>query len=97
MRLEDLRDIFRNGGHVVSPRDDVDERAAAWYFECAVGTLANWRTNGKGPPWIRLPSGIKYPIGGLANYLESLVRREGRRSSHARSRRFMIRASGLIR
>jgi len=72
--LEDLRARFEAAGHTVSARDDVDVRAAAWFTSYAIGTLANRRSEGKPPAYVPLPCGPRYPITGLVEFVESLVR-----------------------
>lgn len=37
----------------------------------SLGTLANWRSAGIGPPFIRLGSGIGYPLSGLRDWIEA--------------------------
>lgn len=73
MQLDKVRAEFEAAGHRVSVRDDVDERAAAWFLDAAPKTLANWRYLRKGPPYVPLPSGARYPIAGLFSWLEANV------------------------
>lgn len=74
MRLDELRRKFEDAGHRVSVRDDVDARAAAWFTGYKVSTLANRRSKGKEPCYIDHPSGVRYPIACLVEWLESMVR-----------------------
>lgn len=74
MQLEALRAKFEAAGHHVSARDDVDVNALAWFIEYPVSTLRNWRSQKKGPPYIVLACGVRYPLVGIAAWLESLVR-----------------------
>ena len=73
MLLEDVRAKFVAAKHHVSPRDDVDAAAAAWFLERAPKTLANWRSKKIGPVYIDLGRGIRYPLIGLLEYLERLI------------------------
>ena len=74
MQLDQVRSQFEAAGHRVSIRDDVSESAAAWFLDCQPKTLANWRALRKGPLYVRLPSGVRYPIHGLFLFLESIMR-----------------------
>ena len=52
----------------------VDERAAAkWLGDLAPRTLANWRSQGRGPRFIRVGRLIRYDIGDLEVYLASRI------------------------
>jgi hypothetical protein len=42
--------------------DYVDEEELAQEFEVTVGTLRRWRRRKIGPPWVRGPGGVIYPI-----------------------------------
>ncbi|MFH0025054.1 hypothetical protein ACFZAC_26150 [Pseudomonas fluorescens] len=33
-----------------------------WNGATTIGTLANWRSKGKGPPFIKFGSSVRYPI-----------------------------------
>ena len=74
MLLDELRARFEQAGHRVSPRDDVDAAAVSWFLEHSVGTLRNWRSQGKGPPYITLGCGVRYPLTGLVQWLAQQVR-----------------------
>jgi predicted DNA-binding transcriptional regulator AlpA len=53
--------------------------AAARYIGVAVGTLANWRTRGEGPPYVKLgKASVRYDRGDIDGYLKA--RRVGTRS-----------------
>ena len=70
MQLDVVRARFENAGHRVSPREDVNEAAAAWFLNMSPGTLRNWRGQGRAPAYVKLASGIWYPIEGLLDFLE---------------------------
>jgi hypothetical protein len=36
-----------------------------WGGAVTTGTLANWRTQGKGPPFVKLGSKVRYPVAPL--------------------------------
>jgi len=74
MRTDELRKRFEDAGHLVSPRYDVTPEAAAWFLGSKIGTLRNWRSQSRGPAFICLPCGVRYPLAGLVEYLEQLVR-----------------------
>ena len=75
MQLDKVRAEFEAAGHHVSIRDDVDAAGAAWFLDCRPKTMANWRSSHRGPPYVRLPSGVRYPIAGLFSWLqENLIR-----------------------
>jgi hypothetical protein len=38
------------------------EVAERWNSAVTVGTLANWRAQGKGPPFIKFGSRVRYPL-----------------------------------
>jgi len=46
----------------------VDEKAAAQILGCARMTLANWRCQGKGPPYLKIFRSIRYPLAGLLTW-----------------------------
>ena len=75
MKIEEICAQFEAAGHHVSVRGDVDEHAAAWFLECAVKTLRNWRCPSlrRGPPYVPLPCGVRYSIAGLFAWLEAKV------------------------
>lgn len=68
-QIDQVRDEFRAAGHYVSPRDDVNDVAAAWFLGSTPKTLANKRCAKIGPPCWKLDCGIRYPIRGLLDYL----------------------------
>lgn len=39
-----------------------------WNDAVTVGTLANWRTQGKGPPFIKFGSRVRYPLAKLEQW-----------------------------
>ena len=62
-----------------SPSILVDERPgalspprAAAYLDTTVGTLAQWRYRGEGPPFVRLGRKIVYRVESLDAYLRDL-------------------------
>ena len=75
MQLDGVRAKFEAAGHSVSVRGDVSEVAAAWFLDCSVKTMRNWRSMRKGPPYLKLPSGVRYPIAGLFTWCEANVTR----------------------
>ena len=51
MLLDVMRMRFTDAGYTISPRDDVDSRAAAWFLGKSEKTLANWRSEKRGPAY----------------------------------------------
>ena len=51
----------------------VDERGAAEIVGCAPRTLANWRSQRRGPRFIRVGRLIRYRIEDLESYLDSRI------------------------
>jgi hypothetical protein len=45
----------------------------ATLLDCTQGTLANWRSKGKGPPWVEIAGRIYYPDEGTRRYLAARV------------------------
>ena len=45
---------------------EVEER-----FKIKVGTLANWRSQKKGPPYLKVGGRIYYTVSGLSNWLRA--------------------------
>lgn len=39
-----------------------------WGNVVTVGTLRNWRTNGKGPPWTKFEGRVVYPVKDLLEW-----------------------------
>jgi hypothetical protein len=39
-----------------------------WAGHCVLGTLANWRNQGKGPPFRRFGNRVLYPFAGVLEY-----------------------------
>jgi hypothetical protein len=78
MRLDELRQRFEAASHHVSARDDVDPSAAAWFTDYSEGTLRNRRSKGLAPAYVVLGCGVRYPIAGLVEFVESLVRNRPR-------------------
>jgi len=68
-----VRAKFEQAGHRISPRDDVDERAAAWFLGMRPGTLRNWRSRGCGPQYVKLGAGAFYPIESLLAFVRASV------------------------
>lgn len=67
--VDRLREKFEAAGHRVSPRDDVNEAAAAWFLDLKPKTLKNWRSRGEGPRYVKLGAGAFYPLEALLDYL----------------------------
>lgn len=44
------------------------EVVTLWNNAVTVGTLANWRSKGKGPPFIKYGTRVRYPLAGLEAY-----------------------------
>jgi hypothetical protein len=42
--------------------------ALRWRGTISLGTLANWRSLGKGPPFLKLGGRVRYPVDGLVAY-----------------------------
>jgi hypothetical protein len=42
-----------------------------WGSAVCVGTLANWRTQGRGPVYVRIGSKVRYPIAQLEQWEEA--------------------------
>lgn len=74
MFLEIVRKRLLDAGHPISPRDDVDASAAAWFLGKSVGTLANWRSEDRGPAYVNLGRDIRYPLASLLEHIEGEVR-----------------------
>jgi hypothetical protein len=74
MQLDELRERFEDAGHRVSARDDVDVAGAAWFTSFSEGYLRNRRSKGLPPAYVRLGCGIRYPIIGLVEWLQQLVK-----------------------
>jgi predicted DNA-binding transcriptional regulator AlpA len=49
----------------------LDVRAAAKYLGICPGTLDNWRSQGRGPRYVRIGSRICYRVVHLEEYLEA--------------------------
>jgi hypothetical protein len=45
-----------------------DEVVTRWGGATKRGTLANWRSQGKGPPWSKRGAKVVYPLDRLAAY-----------------------------
>ncbi len=73
MLLELVRQRLTAAGYDISPRDDIDAKAAAWFLGKAPKTLRNWRSQRRGPAYINLGCDVRYPLIGLLDYLESKV------------------------
>ncbi|AWM87340.1 AlpA family transcriptional regulator [Microvirga sp. 17 mud 1-3] len=50
------------------------EVVARWGAAVTVGTLANWRAQGKGPPFIKFGSRVRYPIRQLEQWESAHLR-----------------------
>jgi len=46
-----------------------DESELAAEFNVAVQTLRSWRRRGAGPPWVKGPGGILYPVADAREWL----------------------------
>lgn len=44
---------------------------ARWNGAVTMGTLRNWRWNGRGPPWTRIGSRVVYPVVSLVEWERS--------------------------
>lgn len=69
MLLDQVRKKFEDAGYRVSPRDDVDEAAVAWFLSLKPKTLRNWRVQKTGPRYVKLACGVRYEIESLLDYL----------------------------
>jgi predicted site-specific integrase-resolvase len=52
----------------------MNEKQAAERYSIAIQTLRNWRSVGKGPPYVKLKSGmrlVRYPIDTTEKYFQS--------------------------
>ncbi len=45
------------------------EREAAEWLQIDVGTLANWRAQGKGPAFVKLGRGVRYRLDDLETWV----------------------------
>lgn len=70
MPHEGLRKKFEEAGFRVSPRNDVDPGAVAWLLGITPRTLDNWRSQRKGPVYLRLGKRVWYPLGAIVDYLD---------------------------
>ena len=73
MFLEIIRKRLTDAGYSISPRNDVDANAAAWFLGKTSKTLANWRSESRGPAYINLGRDVRYPLTALLEYLESQI------------------------
>lgn len=53
----------------VSPREAADR------LGIERSTLANWRWNGKGPPYLKIGGRVRYRLSDLATYLDGRIRK----------------------
>ncbi len=50
----------------------MSEDETAKFFDVTVGTLRNWRTQGRGPVYVKAADkAIKYPISGLKDFVKA--------------------------
>jgi hypothetical protein len=49
----------------VTPAGLADPQNAAVFLGLKVKTLANWRSEGRGPPWVKIGGRVRYPFDGL--------------------------------
>lgn len=60
------------GSALMSPL--LDSREVAAYLKVSESTLSRWRTDQKGPPFLRLGGGvIRYKLDAVDTWLESLL------------------------
>lgn len=45
-----------------------DELVDRWNDAVTVGTLANWRSQGNGPPFVKFGNRVRYPMTGVEAY-----------------------------
>jgi predicted DNA-binding transcriptional regulator AlpA len=55
----------------------LQEIAAAKLLGLSVGTLRNWRSQRRGPPWIKMGRSVRYGIADLEKYLAACRRTTG--------------------
>jgi hypothetical protein len=53
----------------VAVRDWLSTEEASEYIGVPVGTLENWRSQGFGPPYAKLPKAVRYPRAGLDGWM----------------------------
>lgn len=53
----------------IDPTDLAEGPEAAGTLKVKEGTLATWRSQGKGPPYVKSGRTVRYPRAGLRNYL----------------------------
>jgi len=58
----------------------VDELIKRWNNAFSIGTLANWRSQGKGPPHVALGRKIYYPLSGIESYEKTIFNKVGNES-----------------
>jgi hypothetical protein len=73
MEYDEIVSRLKKAGFTISIRDDVEPAAAAFLLGCTVKTLANRRSRGLPPAYVRLACGTRYPIAGLLEHLDSQV------------------------
>ena len=57
----------------------VDEQDLAQEFEVTVQTVRRWRRRKQGPPWVKTPGGVRYPIAESREWLrDNLITSHGR-------------------
>lgn len=59
----------------MSPKEKLDPHGAASYLNTSRATLARWRVQGGGPPFIKMGGRIRYDVEDLDAWLESRRRR----------------------
>jgi len=55
----------------VQPNEKLDPHGAAAYLNTSRATLARWRVQGGGPPFIKMGGRIRYDVADLDAWLES--------------------------
>jgi predicted site-specific integrase-resolvase len=63
-----------------SPRVVLDPKSAATYLQVASQTLARWRVEGVGPPFLKLGTSVRYDKSDLDSWLDA---RRQRSTSHS--------------
>jgi helix-turn-helix protein len=66
--------IGHNGGpplEPINPSDSADEQEAAVELGVTSGTLATWRSQGRGPIYFKAGRRVRYPRAALRNFLAS--------------------------
>lgn len=69
--VEELAQRLRAGGFSVNALTlTTDTKGAGAILDCGERTLRDWRTEGKGPVWLRSP-GYRYPLAGIVKFLKN--------------------------